>query len=154
MTGTGAPSAADPYWTLPYPYPLDEAYRVTRIPVAGPAPYNTLAVVRTVVWVSKYSVSTGETHHDHVDIATDLIVRGFTEGDRLPRASHSSTASLHMMQSSDDNSFTIAVDVVTGAFDETGTWVLTVDTAQAFSGVFAAVAAFASSWVLFSENAP
>lgn len=149
MNGYGSPW--DWFALLPYQFPLVETFPVVRIPVAGPAPFNTLVVVRTRFSViGQFGYADGEISRYTVRVGTGFRLIGHDPRVK-PAFDHSTTAALQMIQSSDDTEFLVAVDTVTGEFADDGTWLLTVQIADAFNNVLAACNAYASSWVLCYE---
>jgi hypothetical protein len=159
------PTPGEIYAILPYQYPLDDQQPVLRIPVQGPAPFNTLAVVRAQVPVTGYRVSDGVLKRRTFTIPTKLVHRDFKPADpeTVFDVAHSSTATLHMMQISDEvgfptddgnTKFQLAVDLVhpESRFDETGHWSVTIDVADQLTDVYSAVIAEISSWVLLNEH--
>ena len=133
-----------------------------RIPVAGPAPFNTLAVVRTVAIATSYGWASGEINRRQLIMPTALILAGF-DPRRVEQQHvvHSSTATIRMIQISrevgiftDDNTdFIIAVDSIEAesTIDATGRWSVTVNVADAFLQVFAGATVEISSYVLCWE---
>ncbi|MFI5952698.1 hypothetical protein [Cryptosporangium sp. NPDC051539] len=161
------PTSVDAYSHLPYLYPLAEPpASVVKIPVAGPAPFTTLAVIRTRVHlVPVMRFADGVTKRDTLQVATGLFLDGFDPARPEHRqVVHSSSGTLRMMQISaevdvftDDNTdFTIAIDSIAAAstVSDQGQWVLTFDVATAFVQTWATAAAEISSWVLCVEGAP
>lgn len=159
MTGP-YPTPQQAYEQLPYRFPLVDAQPVVRIPVAGPAPFDTVAVVRTVVGLTTYGWAGGEVERQRLTLPTPLLAPGAVGG---PAPVHSSSATLRMMQISaeqdfvtnDDNTdFVLAVDSIdpVSGFDEHGRWHVTVEAAASVWQVFAGATAEVSSWVLFREG--
>ncbi|WP_396928740.1 hypothetical protein [Mycolicibacterium sp.] len=166
MTGPFIPpTPGEIYEILPYHFPMVDPQPVLRIPVKGPAPFNTLAVVRTQVPVTNYRVSDGVLQRRTFTIPTKLVHKDFdpTEPDTVFDVVHSSTATLHMMEITDEvgfptddgnTKFQLAVDSIhsDSKFDETGRWCVTIDVADQLTDVFSAALAEISSWVLIREN--
>lgn len=141
----------DWYDKAPYQFPLAEIFPVVRIPVAGPEPFNTLAVVRCqVTAIGRTHVSDGQTRRYRLSYGTAFTLAGFDPRIK-PASQHSSAVTLQMIQASDDTTFIVAVDTVDGAFDENGRWTVTVDVADEFDGVIAFAHGVVSSWVLCHE---
>jgi len=156
------PTPAQTYDALPYHFPLSDQQPVIRIPVVGPAPFNTLAVVRTVAVVTQYSVADGMMDRQRLALGTNLVLTGYDPlQPEQQHVRHSSSATLRMIQISaetdiltDDNtSFTFAVDEVEAdsKFDETGRWYVTVNVAASAVQVYAGGTMEVSSWVLCWE---
>ncbi len=156
------PTPQQIYDLLPYQFPLVDQQPVVRIPVAGPAPFNMLAVVRTVAVVTQYSVADGLMDRQRLSLGTNLVLSGYDPlrpEQQLVR--HSSSATVRMMQISaevgaltDDNTnFTFAVDEVEteSKLDETGRWYVTVDVAASVVQVYAGATMEVTSWVLCWE---
>jgi hypothetical protein len=148
------------YAILPYRFNLFEVQPVVRIPVAGPAPFNTVAVVRTVVPLFSYGWASGELERLRVTMPTSLRAPSAVGG---PAPVHSSSGSIRMMQitaetdfmTDDDNTdFVLSLDGVdpVSGFDENGRWHVTVDVAGSLWQVNAAATAEVTSWVLFHED--
>jgi len=105
---------------------------VFRIPVAGPPPFNTLAVVRTVFFVTSLHMEDERVYPFRVAMPTNLVLAGYDR--RRPeqqKVQHSSSATLRMMQINaqgtfeDSNiTFTFAAEQVEddSRLDETGRW--------------------------------
>ncbi|WP_327108314.1 hypothetical protein [Nonomuraea glycinis] len=156
------PTPEQTYAALPYRFPLFEKQPVVRIPVAGPPPFNTLAVVRTNAHISDYGHANGEIQRRRIVMPTALILADYDpQRPEQQQVVHSSSATVHMMQIStevgpftDDNTdFVIAIDgvVTESTIDEDGRWLVSVDVADAFTQVFAGAYAEISSWVLCFE---
>lgn len=139
------------YAIAPYQFPLNDMYPVVRIPVAGPEPFNTLVVVRCQVFVvPEMRISDGRIDRSTFTVATPFKLIGH-DPRITPAVQHSTTVSLQMIQASDDSTFVIAVDTVSGEFDGDGTWTVTVDVASEWDQVLATAAAYSSSWILCHE---
>ncbi|ORA29320.1 hypothetical protein [Mycobacterium aquaticum] len=124
-------------------------FPVVRIPVVGPAPFNTLAVVRTQMG-SSFVLS--NTLAGAVVVPTSFKLIGHDPRVE-PAFQHSTSACLWGISLDDDNDFLYAVDTVTGAFADDGTWQITAQIRSHFgSGVHhSEIAVLASSWVLCYE---
>ena len=137
------------------PIPPIVPFPVVRIPVAGPPPFNTLAVVRTQIG------STGTTGYG-LFRTTLTVPTSFKLIGHDPRVEpvfqHSTSATIWLISLTDDNDFLGAVDTVTGSFADDGTWQITADMAMLIGaatfpprhdGLECGV--LASSWVLCYE---
>jgi hypothetical protein len=108
------------------------APQVTRIPIGGPAPYNTLVVVSGWNFIDSGS-SYGPTHNvfhfpDQL-VITPFILQGFDQ--RVPPVfDHSTSVSLTATGPSKNDDFLFAVDTITGAgfTPDNGTFYVTVAT--------------------------
>jgi hypothetical protein len=159
------PTSEEVYQSLPYHYSRSERQPpVVRIPVTGPAPYNTLAVVRTHSgqisgnWQEYTGIGRGS-----VTVPTNLVLTQYDP--RRPEqqdVKHSSMATIRMIQIATDWSlfndgnadFVWAVDAVQPKswVDETGRWHVTVDLAWAAHGSSIGIMSYQlSSWVLCWE---
>ena len=151
---------------IPYKYPLIDEQPVVRIPVAGPAPYNTLAVLRTKAVITPYSVSSGDIDRQTLSMPTALYLAEYDKNrPEQQHVVHSSSATIYIMQISkesdfitdDDNTtFLIAADEVQSesTIDDDGRWVVTVNVAESFWQVYAMASVEVSSWVLCYEPPP
>lgn len=113
----------------PFEARFNEVIPVVRIPVAGPPPFNTLAIVRSRLW--GLLVGTGAIRRVHIDnFPTGLTVRRF-DPDRPEQhfVQHSTAVGITALQLSDDNTFTVALDSVdaSSTFERDGTWLLSFD---------------------------
>ncbi len=152
--GSPYPTPLEAYSALPYHFPLFEQQPVVRIPVAGPDPFNTLVVVRGSVSTGEYRWADDKLHRYRYTVMTNFQLIGFD-----PRVSppfkHSTTAAIQMMQADDDTAFVVAVDqVVDCLFDDHGHWTFVFDVGSLWDQVYAASAAYFSSWVLCYEPPP
>src|SRR5438128_2418253 len=96
-------------------YPLNEANRIIRIPVAGPAPFNTLVVVRGFFpqqgiyglrnWVD------GHVHGQSFSVRTAFTLAGFVPG-QTPPFRHSTTAAVRHYYLDPDTWFLIALNKI------------------------------------------
>lgn len=159
------PTPAEAYNALPYHYDQDHDHpeSVVRIPVAGPAPYNTLVYFRWQASVpGLYRAANGHTYHDSRTYQTRLVIANYDPND--PDRStirHTSTGYLSMMQitpeaevfADDNTDFTAAIEMVVGdaLIDETGRVSITVDTSSRMFQVFSALTANVSTWALIYE---
>ncbi|GAA3228501.1 hypothetical protein GCM10017691_19700 [Pseudonocardia petroleophila] len=141
---------------------FNEAIPIVKIPVAGPAPFNMLAVVRSRLWGMGYFGD--DLHRAHVTgYPTALTIPRFDPGRPEQHVVHHSTSvGVSAMAADDDVDFTVALDSVASAstFDRDGTWLLSFDSAVQFDfdslvEVEAGVVEYvATSWVLFVEPPP
>src|SRR5689334_4041309 len=99
--------------TQPGVYPLIEQFPVVRIPIAGPEPYNTLAVVRARLG-SQTSAANGKIYREKVTFATSFTLIGHDPRIK-PAFEHSTMADIWLIAQDDDARFLYAVDTVTGA---------------------------------------
>jgi hypothetical protein len=148
------PTPEQNYSKLSYWFPLFEKQPVVRIPVAGPAPFNTLAVVRTEASGMLHSNAPGQLLRWRSTTETPLVLAGYDP--RRPEQQHvvhSSSATLHMMQTSDGTDFVHAVDAVVAesTINEDGRWMVSIDSAAEAGKVTAATGVEISSWVLCFE---
>jgi hypothetical protein len=142
----------DWYPDAPYQFPRTERFPVVRITVAGPAPFNTLVIVRAVVPVIPHNhPADGHIRRNTIILATEFSLVGHDPRTGKPAARHSTTACLQMIQADDDTAFLAAVDTVTGDFDEQGRWIITAQVADSADDVIYGAQAYASSWVLCYE---
>ena len=144
-----------PNWdpsNLPYQTPLAEgAQKPVRIPVAGPAPFNSLVVVRGRVFTTIGEVTDDVLYRKTVIVGTNFALAQYDQRDEHPYQ-HSTSVALNIIQGTEEISFVTAVDaVVDGFFDDVGRWTLVFDVgAQANDGWFQS-SAYISSWVLCNE---
>jgi hypothetical protein len=104
--------------------------QVTRIPVAGPAPYNTLVCVAAETGTGPQTVNPGTTSRWSVTVPTPFRLSGFDQ--RVPPTfDHSTVAFISATGPAQDSLFQYAVDSVTGAgFNPTdGTYFVSIDVA-------------------------
>ena len=152
------------YDSLAYHFPLTDPQPVLRIPITGPAPYNTLAVLRTIAPLGPTQWATGDLRRTTFDIKTDLNLMGYRP-DRPEQQTvhHSSSATIRMMQIAEgdgphlgdwNTTWVYAVDRVhpESKIDEDGNWIVTVDSASAIDGRLAVGSCEISSWVMFWEG--
>lgn len=103
--------------------------QVTRIPIAGPQPYNTLVCVATQSFTGFRVVSTDTLSRFSVALGTQFRLAGFDQR-VAPKFDHSTTAVTAATGPAERGTFQFAVDSVTGAgFDSTGTYFVAVDVA-------------------------
>lgn len=138
------------YGDLPYQYPPVDTQPCIRVPVAGPRPFNTLAIVRGV-GPGAGGWSNGATYRSRATILTGFLLAGFDQ--RVPPAvQHSTLVALHRSQSTTDCEFLFATDTITGSFSSMGVWTVQVDTAgQADDQALAEFGFTYSSWVMCYE---
>ncbi|GAA3625629.1 hypothetical protein GCM10022223_48500 [Kineosporia mesophila] len=154
----------DGYSHLPYPYPLIDLQPVVRIPVAGPAPYNTLAVVRTVTFLGEISYSDGTLRHHTFDVATALYLTDYRpDRPQQQQVQHSSTGTVRLMDVGkqgggnpflDSNTdFVISLDSIDteSSIDEDGRWSVRCHASDSYDQVWATAQAEITSWVLCYE---
>jgi hypothetical protein len=135
--------------TQPRVYPLIEQFPVVRIPIAGPEPYNTLAVVRARLG-SQTAVANGKIFREKVTFATSFTLIGHDPRIK-PAFEHSTMADIWLIAQDDDAEFLYAVDTVTGAFGDDGNWQITADVVAAVDGENSVLGLIASSWILCHE---
>lgn len=150
------------YDQLDYKFPLNDFQPVVRIPVSGPAPFNTLAVMRTIA-PGTLEYATGDLRRDTFSVLTPLFLRGYDPlRPEQQQVQHSSTAFLRMMQICEHDAphigdwnteFTIALDRVhsESRISPQGQWIMTFDAATQVAGRLASWQFQISSWVLFWE---
>lgn len=155
-----------PYNDAEYP-PIAEVTGVVqpivRIPVAGPAPYNTLAVVRGRQYMTQGFVANGQMKRGTWYIPTKLIIPGFRAEDPVDeQLKHSSSASIHTLSTdaerglgADGNTrFTIAVDQIQlqPSVSASGAFGLIAHTAFLTLDVNLVAYLELSSWVLYRTS--
>jgi hypothetical protein len=92
--------------------------QVTRIPITGPEPYNTLVCVQTTSNGGPHLGEKGKTSRYPLTIPTTFRLAGFDQRVR-PVFEHSTTAFLSSIGPIEDDTWLFAVDDVTGAgFDQ------------------------------------
>jgi hypothetical protein len=97
--------------TLPLP-------QVTRIPITGPAPFNTLVCVQTTSNAGPQDVKDNRTSRWSVTVPTTFRLAGFDQR-IVPVFDHSTTAFISSIGPLKDSNWIYAVDEVTGAgFDQ------------------------------------
>jgi hypothetical protein len=88
--------------------------QVTRIPITGPAPYNTLVCVQTETAGGGQVVQAGKLSRWSSSVTTTFKLAGFDQ--RVPPVfEHSTTAFLSSIGPFEDDTWLMAVDSVTGA---------------------------------------
>ncbi|QAY69558.1 hypothetical protein [Xylanimonas protaetiae] len=139
------------------------AQPVLKIPVAGPSPFNTLAVVRGRAFIGSGPISDGTMHRVDSVVRTHLVIPEFDRDVPLGnQLAHSTTASILAMASgpekevfADDGShFTIAIDEVVAdphVDPDTGRYSVTVRTACEHHQTSTAQWLEMTSWVLYRE---
>ncbi|SFU10348.1 hypothetical protein SAMN05660657_05715 [Geodermatophilus amargosae] len=146
---------------MPPPIPLDEQPPVIRIPVAGSAPFNTLAVV-WAVGLGTLAPADGKLHKFRVTWPTNLVLTGYDPlRPEQQRVLHSSSAWIRTTAidpqsgifSDANTSFTSAVDEVQAEskLDEDGRWHISVDVASSAVDANTVTQVEISSWVLCWE---
>jgi hypothetical protein len=104
--------------------------QVTRIPITGPAPYNTLVCVQAESMGGPQSVKQGKLTRWSVTVPTTFKLVGFDQR-VAPVFDHSTTAFFSSIGPFTNDTWLSAVDAVTGAgFDSTdGTYFVNIDAA-------------------------
>lgn len=138
---------------------------IVKIPVAGPAPFNMLATVRSVLYGGAVAPD-GQLHPVHVlDYPTALTVERF-DPDRPEQhyLLHSTSVGLRLMNldkqigllADNNTTFTVAIDSVdaTSRFDEHGNWLLSFSSAISSDMSNGMIGYVATSWVLYYEPPP
>jgi hypothetical protein len=132
---TWPPQSDRSFWDFYYAgkwghFPLTESDPIVRIPVAGPEPFNTLAVVRGFlpmgIW-GQPGPPDGRLYRETFSVRTSFKLAGHSRG-AIPAARHSTAAALRYLFLGTDTSFTAALDKLDGRFDEDGWWLLDVGT--------------------------
>lgn len=140
------------YASLPYPPPIGESLPVVRIPITGPAPCNTLVVVRSAISVTPLENSTGQIQRYRFTGSTPFQLIGHDPRTKPVLGGHSTTAALQVVQLENDTTFLYAVDSVSGEFSDDGTWQVTFDVASSVDHELGQAAAYVSSWVACWEK--
>jgi hypothetical protein len=92
--------------------------QVTRIPITGPAPYNTLVCVQTTSNGGPQTIPHGKLWRYPVTVPTKFRLAGFDQR-VVPVFEHSTTAYISSIGPAEDDTWLYAVDEVTGAgFDQ------------------------------------
>lgn len=161
------PGYPDHFWydRSAYHFPLVDPQRVVRVPIAGPAPFNTLAIVRSIGPLGPGGWASGEIGRVTYDIRTDLKLLGYRpDRPEQQTVQHSSSATIRMMQVSDpgdaprigdeNTRWVWAVDSVHigSRISEDGHWIVTIDTANAVDQRVACATCEITSWVMFWEG--
>jgi hypothetical protein len=134
------------------PFPLTESNQIVRIPISGPAPFNTLVVVRGffpdqgLYWRNDWS--DGRFHRQSFSVRTPFVLTGFVPGQLFK---HSTAAALRYLYLQPDTAFTWAVDTIDGHFSDDGEWRLDVGTASLVDNAWSAAQCHFSSFVLCYE---
>lgn len=147
-----------------YQYPWIELHEPIRIPIAGPAPYNTLAVLQTQVDLTKYwDYGEQGVYRETLLTPTALRINGY-DPHTAPPVQQCSAGAIHMMQikSGDDPfpegnvHFIMAIDQILPEtlVDAQGNVMLSVDVASYAPGAKAVAKAEVTTWVLFYESEP
>ncbi len=92
--------------------------QITRIPITGPAPFNTLVCVQTTSNGGSQDVKKNRTSRWSVTVPTTFRLAGFDQR-VVPVFDHSTTAFISSIGPLEDSTWLYAVDEVTGAgFDQ------------------------------------
>ena len=103
---------------MPIPLALPQ---VTRIPITGPAPYNTLVCVQAETNAGPQNVDVGKLSRWSLTVPTPFKLAGFDQ--RItPTFDHSTTAFISAMGPASDDTWLYAVDSVTGAGFSPNDW--------------------------------
>jgi hypothetical protein len=148
----GDPPTDESYTRQRYHYPRSAGQAVIRIPIPGPAPFNTLVIVRGYAYSSIGAWADDILKYGIVGIKTRFDLAGH-DRDREPNPpfSHSTIAAQQMIQTNFSTSFVVAIDEVGGFFDEHGTWIVALRIASQWDEVIASSACYYSSWILCNE---
>lgn len=144
---------------FPYEMPLDKRQQILRIPVAGPDPFNTLVVVRSIMTQGGLIMADNDLHRfPFVPMKTHFKLRGFDPlvypPSSQPPHQHSTCVVVNWHQQDDDAAFVIAADEVAGHFDDEGNWTVLVSVAGQFDHETGLIIMNMSSWVLCYEPPP
>jgi hypothetical protein len=123
---------------------------VVRIPIAGPKPYNTLVAVRETISTGLTTPADGNLHRTPGVFTTSFHLKDYDPTADVPYE-HSTTAVIYHLSLEDDTSFLAAYDALDAAFDDSGQWIVTVDTAAYSDGEAIGSYAAVSSWILCYE---
>jgi hypothetical protein len=126
---------------------------VIRIPIAGPAPYNTLVIVSETDHEDiPRAAHDGRMHGGTLTVATKFVLQG-PPGQRVRPANvpHSTAVTLRALALGDDTAFTYALNAVSGRFDSSGRWWLDIATATLVDDEDGLARASYCSWVLCTE---
>ncbi|WP_350247597.1 hypothetical protein RBB84_12360 [Rhodococcus sp. D-6] len=151
------------YEFLTYKYPRFASQPVIRIPIAGPPPYNTLAVVRVQLGAG-FSWATGKIKRNTSTYATNLIIKDY-DPERHPEQRsivHSTAGGFHSIQIVEgegphigdwNTEWLYAIDNfhLESSVTSDGRWCLTADTAGMVDGRISGATLEATSWVMFWE---
>ncbi len=149
----GNPTFWDLYGASAYHFPLTDQQPVVRIPIAGPPPFNTLAVVRGRVYTTSYGVADGKLRRKRAAVETNFSLAGY-DSRVSPPFKHSTSVALNMIQTTDDSAFLTALDEIDGGFNDRGIWTVVVKFADMWDTVIATSTAYISSWVMCYEPPP
>ncbi|RMB57260.1 hypothetical protein [Tessaracoccus antarcticus] len=163
MSVYAIPTPDECYSVMPYQFnkwPPEST--VVRIPILGPAPFNTLAFVRTLAWIEEYTHSDDKLHRHTGTFSTPLYLRNYDrENPAQQQLQHSSTATISMMQISHTqkpfedagDNFVIAVDRISPELliEPSGRVQITVEWASKSDNQFGTRHAQISSWILCYE---
>lgn len=154
------------YELLTYKYPRFASQPVVRIPIAGPPPYNTLAVVRVQIG-DGFAWATGNIKRSTLTYLTNLTIRDY-DPDRHPEQRsiiHSTAGAIQSMQIVEgagphigdwNTNWLCAIDKfhIESFVTDAGRWCLTVDLAGMMDDRIAGQQLEATSWVMFWEPPP
>jgi len=136
---------------LPYQTGTYDDQKPMRIPIAGPAPFNTLAVVRGRIFTTQGAFTDDVLHRFTVAVATNFKLAGYDQRVK-PVYQHSTSVALQIIQQTEETSFVTAVDeIVDGFFNDDGRWVIVFRVAGQWDGGWAQSCAYISSWVMCHE---
>ena len=138
------------------------AQPIIKVPVVGPEPFNTLAIVRGRGGIGEFGIADGEIDRVSSTVWTRLVLPTFDPSRPVSeQIKHSSTASLLCMSSraqlgpeNDAGSeFTVAIDTIRAdpAMTETGQFGLVVNTASSHYQTTSMSFLETSSWVLYYD---
>lgn len=123
-----------------------------RIPVTGPAPYNTLAVVHHFEFVAFVPPSDDSYYKTQLVVKSHFRLQGFDQRIQYPSPEHSTTVNLTHLSTDRDPSWLVAIDAVDGFFsDDDGTWCVRFDFASKKDAALGATFDLCS-WVLCYET--
>lgn len=156
---SGYPAYSWEHLLFPHDVGPDKRQNILRIPVAGPDPFNTLVVVRSLMTQGGLIMADNELHRfPLVPMKTHFKLRGFDEvvypPPSQPPHQHSTSVIIQHHEQEDDAAFVIAADEVAGRFDDEGYWTILVSVAGQFDGETGVSALYMSSWVLCYEPPP
>lgn len=126
------------------------AAHVARIPVSGPAPFNTLLQARALGVQVLAAVADSKVHRWRVRSRTPYQMPGYVPGQALPFA-HSTAIFMRYTGQTNDQDFQEAVESIEASFDEYGTLVFDIQIAAALESDALAASYDISSWVLVRE---
>jgi hypothetical protein len=170
MSGSGIPTPGQ--ITPTFPDPSSASLGVTRIPVAGPAPFNTLAFFRLHQSSAGQLLTLGSLSNllrFRLTQLTPLRINAFNPNRPEQRQFvHSCTAMVWAMSSSDSSTFVIAgdevahrdpggalpVEIAGAAFDDAGHWSVQLDIGLACDADRFEFGLDLRCWVLFIESEP